>query len=1038
MGHTPAHGTVATARSALLRLSVAAGAVLVACTGAAAVSVDVFVNSRFLLDDAVVVAKVKATGEPGETVGPVALEWHDLSRGRLVRAQTVELQVPGQQNFPLAVGDLAPGQYEVRALLDGRLQAGCCFYRAREIDWRAGLQSALRRAQAATSAPELTDLLHTHLNSGGNAAASRLAPRLAAASEAAGDPLVLADAVLALCRHARVTGQGVDLAPLAQQLAALAGTAAPADGADIPLGLAAALASLPQLDGAQRALAEGLVTQGLAAGRMANCYWSWQPKEAAELRQARTLTYLTALERAPWQSSQMRELSLARITNCKYVTKHVDPVDLGAALAWVEAALDWGDSAYVEGMMGKVSAEMDRAPAARLARVISHLLVVRAEEAPWLEQMLSMAVPRLSGGPKAPPKRSRGRHAFALPPYEFFKPELTLGVRWRTQEQPEFRRGLGEGLTEWAQRLRQQETFGELRCRYDMDLGPWDSKYYLPDAVYAWDKLSAKGELSDHDRVRWLWVIREMERDLEWNQRYSTMGVHNAGATMIGALGVTAHYFEHFPEAAGWQKLARDRLPWMFTGLLGDGGWFEGTPAYHCYALAGFYDYFKAAKVVHDEDLFSLQFGGKSVDTMIDWIVKEMTPLRVHTCNNDGGETGIDTDKLLELAELAGSGEYVYLAGSEPGVAGPKFGKTVARLPGFTTVLLPETGWAVFRDGWDRNSQYLCLDFGPKGGGHGHYDKGSVEVFADGHGWILDNGYGDGSTLRHNTVVVDGACQSEVTGKLVDFHAGWGVDLASCEHAGYAGIGVSHRRTVVYLRSGYWLLFDLLTAPGDREHRYTWRAQTKSTVASCDPRQAVLREGDTGMVIANSSPSAFSRAEQLGFAHFNRTSMEYYQQTTGVPLEPGRCVEYELSSAAASVPLEFALIPFAATAPEVSCQRLPSEQAQVVAITLNGRTDLVGVARDPTKPGAIDAGGVETDAAYFVRQGEAERPDLLFLHRGTRLRCGQWSIRSRDGQPTTVCLARIGDGMYRAATAGSIDLEMPAGTNLTKAPGPGN
>jgi hypothetical protein len=35
-------------------------------------------------------------------------------------------------------------------------------------------------------------------------------------------------------------------------------------------------------------------------------------------------------------------------------------------------------------------------------------------------------------------------------------------------------------------------------------------------------------------------------------------------------------------------------------------------------------------------------------------------------------------------------------------------------------------------------------------------------------------------------------------------------------------------------------------------------------------------------------------------------------------------------------------------------------------------------------------------------------------------------------------LARIGDGMYRAATAGSIDLEMPAGTNLTKAPGPGN
>ena len=992
---------------------------------------DIFVNSRFLLDDSVVVAKTKASGEGKGEGSEVTVEWHDLSRGRFLGSETVELDAEKQRNVPLPLVCLEPGHYEVRALVDGNLEASCCFYKAADIDWLPYLTKALAAAADDGSVSSMTSLLHAHLNMGGLDSAADLVPRLLNAAAANDDVLAVADAIQAVCRHDRVAGERSALRPAVDRLLALQ-ESSNVEGADTSLGIAAALAGLQDPTQAETSLAEEMIDVGLASGEVAHHYWRWNPDGDSEIRQARVLSYLTAIERASWQTEKIRELSLARITNTKHVTKCVDPADCGSALVWADAALDWGNSAYVEGMMGKVAAEVEEGSPALLARVLSRFLAVYDEEAPWLEKLLSMPVPRMAADDRRPPDRGRDSHAFGLAPVEFYKPELTIEDRWKVQEAPEYKRSLGDGLERWAQHLRQYETFGEARCRYGMDLGPWDSKYYLPGAGYHWDAMSAEGSLSDKDRVRWLWILREMGRDLEWNQKYSTMVVHNAGATMIGALGKVGHYFEHFPEAAAWRKLARDRLEWMFTGLLDDGGWYEGTPGYHCFAIVGFYDYFKAAKLIHDQDLFSLEFDGKSVGMMLEWIVKEMTPLRIHTCNNDGQVAEIDRNKLLELAELGGNGEYVYLCGTRAGEPGPKFGKTVARVPDFTSVLLPDTGWAVMRDGWKTTDQYLCLDFGPKGGGHGHFDKGNIEVFANGYGWVLDNGYGNGTTLRHNTVVVDGQSQAEVTGELIDFHTGPDVDIASCKHAGYQELGVAHRRTVVYLRSKVFAVFDRLDSSDGEEHAYAWRAQTKSTVASCEAGRTLFCEDDAGMVIANSTPKAFCRFGAQEFQHFNRSTCEYYQggKWGNVPYEDGMCVEYEHRSADTFLPLEFVLVPYTGDESEVTCERLPASEAQVIRLTIDSEIHLIGVADSPSGKARVQAGGVETDAAYFVVGGIPEDLSLITFHRGSTLSFGPWQIAARDGKATTMSVKRVSPGGYEVTSDSAVEIEMPAGMRL--------
>jgi hypothetical protein len=165
--------------------------------------------------------------------------------------------------------------------------------------------------------------------------------------------------------------------------------------------------------------------------------------------------------------------------------------------------------------------------------------------------------------------------------------------------------------------------------------------------------------------------------------------------------------------------------------------------------------------------------------------------------------------------------------------------------PGSSSRAFPKGGYFVMRSGWDRDAHYLAFDCGPFGypllPTHGHADVLSFEAYAYGQTLLTDCGVysyhmGDDwrnyfrGTRAHNTIVVDGQDQSVLVGgrdvgcvaqaTLHEWFSNAYFDFVGGAHDGYRRLpqAVTHRREVLFVKSEYWMVVDLLEGQG--EHRF--------------------------------------------------------------------------------------------------------------------------------------------------------------------------------------------------------------------------
>jgi heparinase II/III-like protein len=164
--------------------------------------------------------------------------------------------------------------------------------------------------------------------------------------------------------------------------------------------------------------------------------------------------------------------------------------------------------------------------------------------------------------------------------------------------------------------------------------------------------------------------------------------------------------------------------------------------------------------------------------------------------------------------------------------------------------VFPHGGYVVMRSGWEPDAHQLIFDVGPLGcpisGGHGHADLLSVQCAVFGEPVLVDPGTycysGDSgsrdyfrSTQAHSTVIVDGEPQAMPAGPF-RWHARPAArlrrwlptpesDFADADHNAYLRLAhrVVHRRRVVFVREGYWVLVDDLEGSG--EHHVALRFQ---------------------------------------------------------------------------------------------------------------------------------------------------------------------------------------------------------------------
>ncbi len=263
----------------------------------------------------------------------------------------------------------------------------------------------------------------------------------------------------------------------------------------------------------------------------------------------------------------------------------------------------------------------------------------------------------------------------------------------------------------------------------------------------------------------------------------------------------------------------------MENSVLSDGAWYEGSWSYHAYTLSAMVKIAEAAwhsgidlyKTPELKKMFEAPFkclmpNGKSPATNDGM---EQGPSTMH-CEIAAGRYGdpIFEDFIAKLSKRAGY-EALFV-----GLENPK------RHPNaLSSAVMDASGLAFLR----RGGQFVSLDFGPHGGGHGHRDKLAVNYFTFGRTVAPDPGRGwpynlpihrewYKMTLSHNTVVVDETPQKECEGKLEskDFTGDYHTATASVDTA-YDGVTL--RRTVAL--SDNWLL-DIYEVESDVEHTYDW------------------------------------------------------------------------------------------------------------------------------------------------------------------------------------------------------------------------
>jgi hypothetical protein len=347
-------------------------------------------------------------------------------------------------------------------------------------------------------------------------------------------------------------------------------------------------------------------------------------------------------------------------------------------------------------------------------------------------------------------------------------------------------------------------------------------------------------------------------------------GIHNMQCRMNSAIGLVGlllddkqliHTAIDDPQAGFRQQIEQ--------GVRDDGMWLEGSNGYHYFTLEGLWPLAEAARHC-GIDLYSARY-----QSMFNAPFALATP-DLHLPNFNDSEI-VDINAHADLYELAYARwkDAAYL----PIIENAKRTSRLALLYGVAT--LPKapaatqpsgshnsaaSGYAILCSDVAQGAAWLCLKYGPDGGMHGHQDKNSFVLYADGRFLAADAGthaYGsplhyhwDKTSLAHNTLTVDEVSQAPATGKCLAFGSEAGVDYVMAD-AGpiYPEKAVRFVRTLAMVDDNSIVGIDRVTTDG-KEHTFdiafhlpgvwsdliagdTWQAKADSAYKFIEP--AIIR-----------------------------------------------------------------------------------------------------------------------------------------------------------------------------------------------------
>jgi len=365
---------------------------------------------------------------------------------------------------------------------------------------------------------------------------------------------------------------------------------------------------------------------------------------------------------------------------------------------------------------------------------------------------------------------------------------------------------------------------------------------------------------------------------------------------MLNLLEAGINYPE-FKESRQWIDFAWNYLlKHVDLGVMPDGGYFERAAGYNNAVIKFFRKILKLVRIAGLEEPDWLEPKLKHAQ---EWTIKVYSPILNLAPVGDSamGAENFAVPYLIDGALLFPCPEFKYFVKDYPDklrerakdLFGDGADEVIAELkaivpkePDYTSVNLPDTGWAIMRDDWSRDARYLLFDYGSNEPWHCHRDGLGFSIFAYGKPLITDCGLAGGyqtdrcklwykETISHNLVTINGMSQRKITSGICDtWVTSSTADYANAIHDGYKYLGAYSRRKITFVKPNYWILTDNLTekmCQTSGYHECEWLAHFQPTELAIDEKSKAIRTNnpDVNVLVVPLNPETLIVNQSTGW-----------------------------------------------------------------------------------------------------------------------------------------------------------------------------
>ncbi len=297
-----------------------------------------------------------------------------------------------------------------------------------------------------------------------------------------------------------------------------------------------------------------------------------------------------------------------------------------------------------------------------------------------------------------------------------------------------------------------------------------------------------------------------------WHEDDSNIALTQQQAILYGGL-----YLPEFKEAAGWLDFGAEKITGQLTAQFKpDGVHNEFDLSYHLGAVADFVNVYKALKMNNKLNLLPPDYTSYLKNAAL--FVRDMVyPDYSADSFNDTRSARMTRNVILRnLKEynlmFPEGGEFLYMSSA----------RAYGSAPSSDLRLYPETGYYMFRSGWEENDMVLIHknNNDPDNKWHNQPDNGTFCLYRNGRRFMPDAGvssYGGTSelnTLRntfaatgmHSTMNFNQKNIADRAGTLLTSGKNGNVEYLVTENAGYAEL--THRRAIFFVDKKFFVIVD--------------------------------------------------------------------------------------------------------------------------------------------------------------------------------------------------------------------------------------